>query len=68
MLHKLNFKIKITVCLHKILEKWVSKVKLIKKTNKQTNKLNKQHKKTDTLPTQPIFQKDFSEVVYLFLS
>ena len=37
--------------------------------NKQkTNKLNKQQKKNDTLPTQSIFQKDFSEVVYLFLS
>ena len=34
---------------------------LRKQTNKQTNK-------ADTLPAQPIFPNDFSQVVYLFLS
>ena len=41
----------------------------IKQTNKQQNKQRQQkQKERDTLPTQPIFPNDFSQVVYLFLN
>ena len=44
------------------------KVRLKRKTNQENKQTNKQHqKKKDTLPTQPVFLKDFSQVVYLFL-
>ena len=36
-----------------------------KQKKQQTNRNNR---KSDTLPTQSIFPKDFSQVVYLFLS
>ena len=67
----MNFKIKITICLRKNLTKVkLQRKKLTKTTKKQTNKRkNKQKKrKKDTLPTQPVFPKDFSHAVYLFLS
>ena len=73
MLQKLNFKIKITICLRKNFRK----VRLKRKTNrenKQTNKRNKKqttsknNKKRNKLPTQPIFPKDFLQVAYLFPS
>ena len=39
------------------------------KTNKQINETNNiKKRKRDTLPTQPVFPKDFSHAVYLFLS
>ena len=46
MLHKLNFKIKITISLHKNFKKLRLKKTQTKKTNKQTNeKKNKQYQK-----------------------
>ena len=35
---------------------------------KNNNNKNSNNKKIDTLPAQPIFPKDFSQVVYLFVS
>ena len=70
MLHKLNFKIKITISLHKNFRNERLK-RNTNQENKQTNETNnKQHqkimiKKSDTLPTQPVFPKDLSQVVYL---
>ena len=71
MLHKLNFEIKITIRLHKNFRKVSLKRKTNQeKTNKQTKQAtkSKNQKRRDTLPTQPVFPKDFSQVVYLFLS
>ena len=42
------------------------KVRLKRKTN-QENKQTNNIKKKDTLPIQPVFLKDVSQVVYLFL-
>ena len=69
MLHKLNFKIKITICLHKNFRK----VKLKRKTNqenkhRQMKQTTNNIKKSDALSTQPVFPKDFSQVTYLLLS
>ena len=36
-------------------------------TSTKKKKDNSSNKKSDTLPSQPIFPKDFSQVVYLFL-
>ena len=43
------------------------KVRLKRKTNQENKQTNNIKKKKDTLPTQPVFLKDFSQVVYLFL-
>ena len=62
LVHKINFKIKITICLHKNLEMWSLKEKQTKTTNKQTNKRNRQNKKTEQeIPSQPnpFFRKIF---------
>ena len=63
MLHKLNFKIKITISLHKNFKKLRLKKTQTKKTNKQTNKRNKEQTISKNnfkkvIPSQP--QKDFS--------
>ena len=44
--------------------------KITKKTNKTNNKQHQERKRkeSDTLSTHPVFPKDFSQVVYLFLS
>ena len=48
---------------------WGLKEKLTKTANKQINETNNiKKKKGDTLTTQPVFPKNFSHAVYLFLS
>ena len=60
---------KIAICLHKnFTNVKFYKEKLNETTNKQINETNNiKKRKRDTIPTQPVFPKDFSQAVYLFL-
>ena len=70
MLHKVNFKIKVTIYLHEYLRKVRINRKIDQENiqkSEQTITTSKKQNKGDVLPSQ-LFPNDFSEVAYMFLS